>query len=137
MTFDHTKTYYKMVKADRRHYEHTYIRGLNVDHLPFAETGDCAAGGLYFTDAAGLFSFLSMGDDVAVIEVLPDARVVQVGNKWRANQVFIKRFISWKQWCKAVSPENLSVGGSLNLCGTKITALPENLSVGGRIYKDF
>mgnify|MGYP000238006213 CR=1 FL=1 len=30
-----------------------------------------------------------------------------------------------------VTPDNLSVGGSLDLCGTGITALPDNLSVGG------
>jgi len=34
-------------------------------------------------------------------------------------------------------PDNLSVGGSLYLRGTKITALPDNLSVGREIYKDF
>ncbi|MFJ5503850.1 hypothetical protein ACIPUO_06520 [Pectobacterium carotovorum] len=31
-------------------------------------------------------------------------------------------------------PENLSVGGSLDLSGTGITSLPENLSVGGSLY---
>ncbi|WP_051983882.1 hypothetical protein [Pectobacterium wasabiae] len=31
-------------------------------------------------------------------------------------------------------PENLSVGGSLYLRGTGITSLPENLSVGGSLY---
>jgi len=30
-----------------------------------------------------------------------------------------------------VTPDNLSVGWSLNLRGTGITALPDNLSVGG------
>ncbi|MFP9482766.1 hypothetical protein AB6D47_14755, partial [Pectobacterium brasiliense] len=31
-------------------------------------------------------------------------------------------------------PDNLSVGGSLDLRGTGITSLPDNLSVGGSLY---
>ena len=33
-----------------------------------------------------------------------------------------------------VAPDNLSVGRSLDLRGTGITALPDNLSVGGYLY---
>ncbi len=33
-------------------------------------------------------------------------------------------------------PDNLSVGGSLYLRGTGITSLPDNLSVGGSFYLD-
>ena len=32
-------------------------------------------------------------------------------------------------------PDNLSVGGSLNLRGTQITSLPDDLKVDGRIYR--
>ena len=32
------------------------------------------------------------------------------------------------------APDNLSVGGDLDLSGTKISALPDNLSVGGGLY---
>ena len=31
-------------------------------------------------------------------------------------------------------PDNLTVGGSLDLCGTQITSLPDNLTVGGWLY---
>ena len=36
---------------------------------------------------------------------------------------------------RKVTPDNLSVGGSLDLSETAITALPDNLSVKGKIYR--
>lgn len=42
----------------------------------------------------------------------------------------------WKILARfGVTPDNLSVGGSLDLEGTAITSLPDNLSVGGKIYR--
>ena len=41
----------------------------------------------------------------------------------------------WKILAKhSVKPDNLSVGGSLDLRGMAITALPDNLSVGGSLH---
>ena len=42
-----------------------------------------------------------------------------------------------EQLKNGTAQENMTVGGSLDLIGTGITALPEGLTVGGSIYKDF
>ena len=42
--------------------------------------------------------------------------------------------VSWDAGDKMTAPKGLTVGGSLHLSGTAITALPEGLTVGGSLY---
>ena len=89
-----TSRLFKVTNLDEVHYGFKYVDGLNKDHLPFAETGDCVPGGLYFTDLEHIAHFYSYGvwiREVTLPKDDPAFRIVrfEFGNKWRANMIHV------------------------------------------------
>jgi hypothetical protein len=111
--------YYKITNQLENHNGLQYKDGLNVDILPFSETGSCVPGGIYFTDLDNLALFLHFGSNVREITLPtdhPDFKIVEDEGcllKWRANMVVFgerytiedfsrkhKKELDYIWWCK-------------------------------------
>ena len=104
--------YFKITNEKENHNGFQYVTGLNVLKEEFNNDHNksCCAGGLYFTNAANIFEFLSYG--VYLREVTPekngthflsgislqgvtlpidnpDFLMIEDGNKWRANMIIL------------------------------------------------
>ena len=90
------KKFFKITNKQEKHYEFQYTDGLNILKEPFAETGTCVPGGLYFTDADNIFRFLNYGVHLREITLPrndPNFKIVKDGDKWRANKIILgKRY---------------------------------------------
>src|SRR3989338_3536474 len=83
------QTYYKVTTRSECHHGFQYLGGLNVLTEPFAETGSCVPGGLYFTDLAHVPDFLVLGVYVREVRIPEGSRVVKDGtDKWRTDQLW-------------------------------------------------
>ena len=95
------KKFFKITNAEENHHNFQYIDGLNILKEPFAETGSCVPGGLYFTDANNIFEFLDYGVYLREITLPfndPNFKIVQDGTKWRANKIILgKRYNLWEK----------------------------------------
>ena len=95
------KKFFKITNWEENHHDFQYTDGLNILKEPFAETGSCVPGGLYFTDIDNIFGFLDYG--IHLREIIlplndPDFKIVKDGNKWRANKIiFGKRYNLWEK----------------------------------------
>jgi hypothetical protein len=91
-----TGYYYKWLNKSRKHFNHVYTLGLNTDSIEFMPTGDCQAGGLYFTNIENIPYFLSFGTDVAIIELCKDAQfyIEFCGTKAKTNKFIVKHILS-------------------------------------------
>ena len=95
------KKFFKITNGEENHHNFQYTNGLNILKEPFAETGSCVPGGLYFTDIDNIFEFLNYGIYLREI-TLPindsDFKIVKDGNKWRANKIILgKRYNLWEK----------------------------------------
>ena len=92
--------YFKITNAEENHHGFQYADGLNVLIEEFNDDPNqsCCRGGLYFTDAANIFNFLSYGiylREVTLPTDNPDFKMIKDKNndKWRANMIILgKRF---------------------------------------------
>jgi hypothetical protein len=87
-----SRSWYKLLHADRRHNGVTYEEGLNVDPVPFNPTGSCQPGGLYFTHFDYIVYWWRSLDNcshIAEVTVPPDARVYiePCGMKLKADKI--------------------------------------------------
>ncbi len=91
-------TFLKVLNPDYKHYDHQYVKGLNILNQPFNDDVNdiCGAGGLYFTTAEHLYKFFPKvifdnGHNYHHIHkiTLPvddtDFKVLFVKEKYRAN----------------------------------------------------
>ena len=65
--------------------------GLNTDPVPFSETGDCVAGGIYYCDAAYIIFWIDNLDytHMCTVTVPEDARTVALHLKYRSDKVIL------------------------------------------------
>jgi len=93
--FDRTKKYYKVTKKYENHKYFQYTDGLNILREPFAETGSCCPGGLYFTDEENIHNFYSYGEWIREIEIPEDSKLVKdTGNnivKFRTDKIIFNK----------------------------------------------
>ena len=71
------------------HHGFVYKEGLNIDTEPFDETPNCG-GGLFFSDAQNILSFVNYGKLIAEIEVPDGTKIVQVEDKYKAHAIVLK-----------------------------------------------
>ena len=81
--------YYKILSSDLTHHGFKYQEGLNIDTNPFDETPDCG-GGLFFSDAQNILSFVNYGNLIAEVEVPDGTKIVQVEDKYKAHAIVLK-----------------------------------------------
>jgi hypothetical protein len=84
--------FYKLLAADLCHHDFTYKEGLNVDTVPFNPRGECAPGGLYYTEFWHLPRWYCHGWPlIADVTIPTDARVYaeRCGTKWKADQLVL------------------------------------------------
>jgi len=85
----HATKYYKITNLREKHKGYQYKTGLNVLDMPFQLEGDCVSGGLYFATIDALHMFASFGVWVREVRLPLDARYVKVGNKYRADKIYL------------------------------------------------
>jgi Ankyrin repeats (3 copies) len=90
--------YFKITNQDEVHYGFQYCTGLNIDVLPFSETGICVPGGLYFTTAEYLHNFFDNGRWIREVSLPENARWIKVESsdhsvpsKWRSDSLILGR----------------------------------------------
>ena len=81
--------YYKILRSDMKHHGFVYKEGLNIDTEPFDETPDCG-GGLFFSDAEHILSFVNYGNLIAEVEVPNGEKIIPVENKYKAHAIVLK-----------------------------------------------
>ena len=81
--------YYKILSSDMTHHGFVYKEGLNIDTKPFDETPNCG-GGLFFSNAQNILSFVNYGKLIAEIEVPDGTKIVQVEDKYKAHAIVLK-----------------------------------------------
>ena len=72
-----TTMYYKILNQTMNHHGFQYKEGVNVDIIPFHPSGECQAGGLYFTDWNHIHEYISYGTLLADVSIPDDALVYQ------------------------------------------------------------
>ena len=85
--------YYKILRFDMKHHGFVYKEGLNIDTEPFDETPDCR-GGLFFSDAEHILSFVDYGDLIAEVEIPIGEKLVKVEDKYKAHAIVLKNIKS-------------------------------------------
>lgn len=87
-----SRRFFKITNQTECHHGFQYKEGLNIDTLPFTETGKCVPGGLYFTDEEHILEHVGYGVWIREI-MLPtddnDFQMVRDGHKWRANKIIL------------------------------------------------
>ena len=81
----------KLLRTDRRHYDHTYSDGLNVCTQPW-DDGHRTPGGLYACELRHLFEWISLYPDiteVAWVDVPDDAQVARFPTKIKASALVL------------------------------------------------
>lgn len=92
-TAKYGSVFFKWINKSRCHHGFTYALGLNVDTVPFDPSGECRAGGLYFTNMVGLCEYEHCGYLLAKIIVPVDAQVVWIDCKtFKADKIIIETF---------------------------------------------
>ena len=81
--------YYKVLRSDMTHHGFVYKEGLNIDTEPFDETPDCG-GGLFFSNAENILSFVNYGNLIAEVEVPNGEKIIQVENKYKVHSIVLK-----------------------------------------------
>ena len=88
--FDRETTYFKVTNESECHHGFQYQDGLNLLKEPFAKTGSCVPGGLYFTNLDHVVDFISYGIFVREVLIPPESQVVKDGKfKWRTDQIWL------------------------------------------------
>jgi hypothetical protein len=74
-----------------KHHGFEYKLGWNIDTLPFNPSGLCSYGGLYFTDLCHLHEYVTYGDIIATVHLLPTEKVYTEYHKYKAHLIFISK----------------------------------------------
>lgn len=96
----------KLVACDMKNRGLQLHPGLNTDPIPFNddEQYSCGPGGIYFCDAEHAYhwyDYLQSYTDICTVTIPPNARVVKIGNKYRADCVILSapvRFADHPMW---------------------------------------
>ena len=107
--------FYKVLRSDLIHHGFKYQIGLNIDTQSFNPSGSCESGGLYFTGIKHLFEFLSYGQYIALIELPDDSQIYIEYNKFKADQVIIKKILNDEREILELLKTNL-LKPCLNIC---------------------
>ena len=94
---------YKVISEDFTHNNFTYKDGLNIDIVHFNPSGECSAGGLYFTELYKLAYWINCGMYICKVTIPNDSLVYIEQDKFKAdkinldlnNKVLIKDFYAW------------------------------------------
>ena len=122
--FNHGELYYKVTNRFECHNGYQYHEGSNLLTEPFAKTGSCVPGGLYFTNLAHISRFFTYGVNVREVRIPEGSQIVKVGSgKWRTDHLwlghrwgieeFIRHHVSdWdvRDWCWISRYPDLSEG---------------------------
>src|SRR5581483_8511042 len=88
--------YFKITNKYENHHGFQYVDGLNILKDKFNDNPDasCCAGGLYFTDAANILTFLDFGiylREITLPTDNPDFKMIEdvSSGKWRANMIIL------------------------------------------------
>lgn len=93
----YNKTFYKWLNDDYTHFNYKYKPlSINVDVLNFVPRGECAKGGLYFTDRKNILNFNSFGKHLHEIKILPKTPVYSEKFKAKAPAFYLGREIDQK-----------------------------------------
>lgn len=130
--FNHKKRYFKVIKNDMRHYNHTYKEGLNIllDEFNSDPKDSCVPGGFYFSDLQNISNFFTLGHKVWEVKIPQDAQVVRdLGDlvKWRTDKIRLKRRLDKTAFLSKL-PKHLK--GNLDLRCTSLlsnTVLPKSI----------
>lgn len=91
---------WKSLNPNLNHYNYVWHEGVNIDPLPWNPSGDCEAGGLYFTTWEHLHHFISIcefSDDlVARVYLDDDEDVWQTHRKYKAHKVTLGKITKIK-----------------------------------------
>jgi hypothetical protein len=92
------KTFYRWMHIDKKHFNHKYKIGLNVDYLQFNPDANCKAGGLYFTTKKHLPEFAqNFGPMIAILELSEEAVFADAPYKFKSNMFTVKEFIEIRE----------------------------------------
>ena len=83
--------YYKVTRQDETHRRMTYHDGLNEDPVTWNPSGDCEAGGIYFS-REDILSFLDCGVWLRRVEIPPDTPIYENPGrprKWKAPRILL------------------------------------------------
>jgi hypothetical protein len=69
--------YLKITKPNETHYGLKYKTGLNTDPLPFAKTGSCCPGGIYFTTPRHIAKYMYLGPWIREVTIPEDAQKIR------------------------------------------------------------
>lgn len=85
--------YYKIIRKDLKHNNHTYQLGINRDELFFRPYGSCESGGLYFTTKEHLPKNWHRGYYIADIDLIPDEPIYRdpQGDKWKTPAFSVRK----------------------------------------------
>jgi hypothetical protein len=94
--FPKDTVFVKRLNDKFHHFNFTYKLGLNVDKLAFKPYGTCKDGGLYFTTLNNVHMYKHYGQNIAVLELCPDAQfyVDPNGFKYKTTKFIIKEIYS-------------------------------------------
>lgn len=84
------KTFYRITNNLECHRGFQYKTGVNIDHLPFNPTGECSAGGLYFTEVDKLSMWITLNSTyIRRVEIMNDSRIYIEDNKFKADKFIL------------------------------------------------
>jgi hypothetical protein len=87
--------FYKILKENETHYDLKYKYGLNIDPVKFDPSGDCKAGGIYFS-REDILAFLDYGPWIRKVTIPEDAQVYEdpgEPKKWKADRIILGKRI--------------------------------------------
>lgn len=99
--------FYKILNASLTHHGFQYKEGLNVDTIPFSPTGECKAGGLYFTTEEFILENINLGNLIADVEIPEDAVVYEEKEKSKANKLILKNIRPIEEFITSLPYEKL------------------------------
>jgi len=93
--FNKFAKYYKIIGANL-YGKYPYKLGLNTladNGEIFDETPTCGPGGLYFCDIKHIFKYIYHGDKICVLNIPDNAQVIEVEDKYKADQIYIDKIM--------------------------------------------
>ena len=111
--------FWKLTTESECHNDFQLKDGLNIDPVPFDETGDCCKGGIYFSDAQHVLSFLEKSHRwLRRCTVAPDAQMVKNPGsgtpKWRASQLILEPRMTVAEGIQELIKDGLDVNSKGN-----------------------
>src|ERR1039458_6200474 len=111
--------FWKLTTESEIHHNLQLQDGLNIDPVPFDETGDCCPGGIYFSDAQHVLSFLGAGHRwLRRCTVPPAAQMVKNPGsgtpKWRASQLILEPRMTFAEGIQELIKDGLDVNSKGN-----------------------